>query len=98
MANDDDSVATFAQPLDEVEHHGSLRERGYGVVVISHNMEDVRQVADRISVLRLGRNNGTFATQEVSMQDVIAAITGATSAELEAAVEAAHHVAEGVEL
>jgi len=88
-------VAQTAMVLDLIKR---LRERGYGVVVISHNMEDVRQVADRISVLRLGRNNGTFATQEVSMQDVIAAITGATSAELEAAVEAAHHVAEGVEL
>src|SRR4051812_3208864 len=37
-----------------------LRDRGYGVVVISHNLADVFEVADRIVVLRLGRNAGEF--------------------------------------
>ena len=47
-----------------------------GVIMISHNMEDVRAVADRIVVLRLGRNNGVF-TPETSNQDLVSAITGA---------------------
>jgi D-xylose transport system ATP-binding protein len=55
-----------------------LRERGLGVIMISHNMEDVRAVADRIVVLRLGRSNGVFDAAEVSTEDLIAAITGAT--------------------
>ena len=50
-------VAQTAEVLDLIER---VRERGLGVVMISHNMEDVRAVADRIVVLRLGRNNGVF--------------------------------------
>ncbi len=44
--------------------------------MISHNMEDVRAVADRIVVLRLGRNNGEFEP-DASNQDLVTAITGA---------------------
>ena len=45
--------------------------------MISHNMEDVRAVADRIVVLRLGRNNGVF-DPDASNQELVSAITGAT--------------------
>ena len=54
----------------------SLRDRGLGVVVISHNMADVFAVADRICVLRLGRNAGTFSTGQTTPDQVVAAITG----------------------
>ena len=67
-------VAQTAEVLDLIER---LRERGLGVIMISHNMEDVRAVADRIVVLRLGRNNGVFDVGAVSSQDIVAAITGA---------------------
>ena len=40
-----------------------LRERGFGVVVISHNLADVFEVADRIFVLRLGREAGEFGRE-----------------------------------
>jgi len=53
-----------------------LRERGYGVVVISHNLADVFEVADRIYVLRLGQEAGDFKAGEVSQDKVVAAITG----------------------
>ena len=56
---------------------GRLRERGLAVLLISHNLADVRQVSDRIAVLRLGRNAGTFDTASVSQETVVAAITGA---------------------
>jgi D-xylose transport system ATP-binding protein len=54
-----------------------LRDRGLGVVLISHNMADVFQVADRITVLRLGRNAGDFPADAAHRQEVLAAITGA---------------------
>lgn len=54
-----------------------LRERGLGVVVISHNLADVFDVSDRIIVLRLGRRVATFDTHESNPQQVVGAITGA---------------------
>jgi D-xylose transport system ATP-binding protein len=38
----------------------------------------VKAVSDRVAVLRLGRNNGTFRMKDVTTDDLIAAITGAT--------------------
>jgi D-xylose transport system ATP-binding protein len=68
-------VAQTAEVLNLVER---LRERGLAVILISHNMADVMAVADRVAVLRLGRNNGVFVVSETKTQDIIAAITGAT--------------------
>ncbi|HET7474692.1 MAG TPA: ATP-binding cassette domain-containing protein [Dermatophilaceae bacterium] len=68
-------VAQTAEVLNLVER---LRENGHGVIMISHNMADVKAVADTVAVLRLGRNNGFFAVNSVSTEDMIAAITGAT--------------------
>ena len=68
-------VAQTAEVLNLVER---LRERGLGVIMISHNMADVRAVADRVVVLRLGRNNGDFRVSDVSQEEIIAAITGAS--------------------
>jgi D-xylose transport system ATP-binding protein len=62
-----------------------LRDRGLAIVVISHNMADVFTVADRITVLRLGRNAGEFRPGHDSADDVVAAITG--SHELGAAAQ-----------
>ena len=67
-------VAQTAEVLNLIER---VRERGHAVIMISHNMEDVRAVADRIVVLRLGRNNGIFYPDS-SNQELVAAITGAT--------------------
>lgn len=67
-------VAQTAEVLNLVER---LRDNGLGVILISHNMADVQAVADRIAVLRLGRNNGTFVNGDVSHEDIITAITGA---------------------
>ena len=67
-------VAQTAEVLNLIER---VRDRGLGVIMISHNMEDVRAVADRIVVLRLGRNNGVFYP-DASNQELVSAITGAT--------------------
>lgn len=68
-------VAQAAEVLNLIER---LRERGHGVVLISHNMADVLAVADRVVVLRLGRNNGEYNIVDVTSEKLIAAITGAT--------------------
>ncbi len=60
-----------------------LRERGLGVVVISHNLADVFDVCDRIIVLRLGKRVATFDTHATNQEAVVAAITGAVFGELE---------------
>ena len=67
-------VAQTAEVLNLIER---VRDRGHAVIMISHNMEDVRAVADRIVVLRLGRNNGVFFPDS-SNEALVAAITGAT--------------------
>ncbi len=68
-------VAQTAEVLNLVER---IRDRGIGVLMISHNMADVQAVADRVVVLRLGRNNGEFDARSTSGEELIAAITGAT--------------------
>jgi D-xylose transport system ATP-binding protein len=68
-------VEQTAQVLDLVER---LRERGLGVILISHNMADVMAVADTVHVLRLGRNNGSFPAKTTTNEEIISAITGAT--------------------
>ncbi|WP_425461481.1 SpoIIE family protein phosphatase [Kitasatospora viridis] len=53
-----------------------LRDQGHAVIVISHNLDDVQAVADRIAVLRLGRNNGLFEAKYTSQEQIAAAVTG----------------------
>jgi D-xylose transport system ATP-binding protein len=67
-------VAQTAEVLNLIER---LRERGHGVVLVSHSMADVMAVADRVVVLRLGRNNGVYNIADVTSETLIAAITGA---------------------
>jgi D-xylose transport system ATP-binding protein len=55
-----------------------LKEQGHAVLVISHNLADVFEVADRIFVLRLGRAAGNFPADDTNQEQVVAAITGAS--------------------
>jgi D-xylose transport system ATP-binding protein len=48
--------------------------------VITHNIQEVFEVADRIIVLRLGRRVATFSHEGTTPDDVVAAITGARRA------------------
>ncbi len=68
-------VAQTAEVLNLIER---LRDRGHAVLLITHNLADVRAVADRVVVLRLGHNNGDFKVRETTQEDIVAAITGAT--------------------
>jgi D-xylose transport system ATP-binding protein len=52
-----------------------LGEQGLGVVIISHNLHDIFETADRITVLRLGRNVGVFDRRTTTQQTIVEAIT-----------------------
>jgi D-xylose transport system ATP-binding protein len=65
-------VAQTRQVLDLVRR---LADKGLGVVLISHNMHDVFDAADRITVLRLGQSVGIYNRREVDQREIIRAIT-----------------------
>jgi D-xylose transport system ATP-binding protein len=65
-------VAQTRQVLDLVKR---LAEQGLGVVMISHNLHDIFEVADNITVLRLGQNVAEFKRTETTENEVVQAIT-----------------------
>jgi D-xylose transport system ATP-binding protein len=65
-------VAQTRQVLDLVKR---LSEQGLGVILISHNLSDVFEVADNIAVLRLGQNVAEFKRAETTEEAVVHAIT-----------------------
>ena len=73
------AALSVAQSAEVLTHIQRLRDMGHAVILISHNMTDVRAVADRVEVLRHGRNNGSFSGPGASYEEIIAAITGATT-------------------
>ena len=65
-------VAQTRQVLDLVRR---LADRGLGVVIISHNLHDIFEVADRITVLRLGQQVAVLESASTTQQEVVHAIT-----------------------
>ncbi len=74
-------VAQTRQVLNLIKR---LREQGLAVVVISHNLHDVFEVVDRVTVMRLGRRAGTFTIKNTTPEKIVAAITGAEFGEVPA--------------
>jgi D-xylose transport system ATP-binding protein len=68
-------MAQTKQVLDLVKR---LAEQGLGVVLISHNLHDIFEAADRITVLRLGRQVAILKRSETTQQEVVQAITAGT--------------------
>jgi len=68
-------VAQTRQVLDLVR---TLADRGLAVVIISHNLHDIFEVADRVTVLRLGQAVSVFRLNETTQQEVVHAITAGT--------------------
>jgi simple sugar transport system ATP-binding protein len=54
-----------------------IRDTGIAVVLISHNMRDVIEVADVVEVLRLGRTVARLSNDKLTVQDLVGAMTGA---------------------
>ena len=65
-----------------------LSEQGLAVVIVSHNLVDVFEVADRITVLRLGRNVGVYEREKTNQQEIVQAITSGAATPDEIEVEA----------
>ena len=66
------------QPRNVLEQVQRVREQGLSVVLIAgRDIPEVFEVADRIEVLRLGTRVARLKPSEVSMEDVVAAMTGA---------------------
>jgi len=78
-------VAQTRQVLDLVK---TLASKGLAVVLISHNLHDIFEVADRITVLRLGQKVDEFATSEVTQQDVVHSITAGSMEQVPGMVDA----------
>ena len=58
----------------------NLRDRGVPVILISHNMPHVFEVADRIHIQRLGKRAATITPESHTMTDAVAIMTGAREA------------------
>jgi simple sugar transport system ATP-binding protein len=60
--------------LDSIKR---IRDRGVAVVLISHSMPEVLEIADRVQVLRLGRRVATYAGKDTNVEQLVGAMTGA---------------------
>jgi D-xylose transport system ATP-binding protein len=69
-------VAQTRQVLDLVKRLG---DQGLAVVLVSHNLIDVFEVADRMTVLRLGRNVGVYERDKTTPEEIVEAITLGTT-------------------
>ena len=79
-------VAQTRQVLELVKR---LAEQGLSVVLISHNLHDIFAVADRITVLRLGRNVAIYQRSQTTQQEVVQAITAGTPTKVSGIEDAA---------
>jgi fructose transport system ATP-binding protein len=61
-----------------------LRDRGLSVILISHNMPQVFDIADRIQIMRLGRRAATVTPTTTTMEEAVAIMTGAKQVEAQA--------------
>jgi ABC-type sugar transport system ATPase subunit len=78
-------VAQTRQVLELVKRLG---QQGLAVILISHNLYDVFEVADNITVLRLGQNVGEYKRTETTQQKVVEAITAGALSRIPGQAEA----------
>ena len=82
-------VAQTRQVLDLVKR---LAEQGLGVILISHNLHDIFEVADNITVLRLGQNVAEYKRKETTEQEVVHAITAGKISKVPGLVDTADEI------
>ena len=75
-----------------------VKRRGLAIVLISHNMPHVFEVADRIHVHRLGKRIAVISPKDFSMSDAVAIMTGAMKPPAAGATAPAHHYKVGEEV
>ena len=76
-------VKETRQVLDLIRR---VRDRGLPVILISHDMPHVFELADRIHIMRLGRRVAVVTPKTHTMAEAVAIMTGATQGELEQAM------------
>ena len=67
---------SFAETVKVEEIIRSLKSRNIGVLIISHSLDQVFRLSDRICVLRRGRQIGVRRTAETDKNEIVAMITG----------------------
>jgi ABC-type sugar transport system ATPase subunit len=72
-------VRESAQVLELI---GRLRDHGVSVILVSHNMQQLVQVADRVTVMRLGRSIATRDVADITPETIVGLITGALPADV----------------
>lgn len=72
-------VRESAQVLELI---GRLRDHGVSVILVSHNMQQLAQVADRVTVMRLGRTIATRTVADITPATIVGLITGAIPADV----------------
>jgi D-xylose transport system ATP-binding protein len=82
-------VAQTRQVLELVKR---LAEQGLSVVLISHNLHDVFEVATRITVLRLGRDVGVYERAKTTEQEIVHAITAGVPTKVAGLAETAPEI------
>ena len=90
------AALTEAEIEDLFETIRKLRDRGVGIVYISHRLEELKQISDRITVMRDGRYVDTVNTQEASIEQIISMMVGRTI--YEATPELPEHPSEEIVL
>ncbi|MCB1498547.1 MAG: sugar ABC transporter ATP-binding protein [Bauldia sp.] len=73
-------VRETAQVLDVIR---DLRKHDVSVIVVSHNMAQLMEIADRITVMRLGRTVATRVVKDTQVSEIVGLITGAIGADPE---------------
>ena len=72
------AALTDAEIEDLFKIIGQLKAKGVGIVYISHRMDELRRIADRITVMRDGHTVGTAAIHEVTNDEIISMMVGRT--------------------
>ena len=53
-----------------------LRENGHSIIIITHKLNEVKRICDRVTILRAGRNRGTFNVAEISEAEISSLMVG----------------------
>jgi simple sugar transport system ATP-binding protein len=70
------SALSVAESRKVLDYTLNAKERGLSVIFITHNVHHVTQVADRYTIIRHGKNVGTYGGDELSLDDISDLITG----------------------
>ena len=73
------AALAVAEARKVLQFIGRLRDQGKSVILISHNIQDVFEVSDRITVLRQGQCVGVRETVDTTPEEIIGLITGASA-------------------